>query len=345
MAVFQSACGKFFTSSTSSGGGGNSGSAFVYAAGASGLYAFSADLTSGKLTTLSGSPYAIGASPDALAIDPHNKLLYVGGASGLNAFGINSNGTLSTISLSTGTLSAMGIAINPGGTALYVLDGVASTITGFTITNGKLAAITGGQIAVSGTPSSLVIDPAGAHLYAAEGSAGIVTATINSNGTLTENSNIVAPPAGASFTKLAITPSGRNLYAATIGGVVVFSFDANGVPTPLGGTQTVVATSTNPSALAVDPAGNFLFVANNDTSNVSAFIVLSNGALSPVAGSPFSAGSAPTGIAVNATSKYVFVATSQGVQSFGIDASTPGKLNSIGTINAGNNPAVVASTH
>jgi 6-phosphogluconolactonase len=60
----------------------------------------------------------------------------------------------------------------------------------------------------------------------------------------------------------------------------------------------------NPNFMVTDPAGKFLYVANFDggngvSSSISAFTVDSgNGALTPIAGSPFVAGSGPDSIVI-----------------------------------------------
>jgi 6-phosphogluconolactonase len=49
----------------------------------------------------------------------------------------------------------------------------------------------------------------------------------------------------------------------------------------------------------VDPLGRFAYVANSFGNNVSAYSIGANGALTPVAGSPFAAGSGPDPVAVD----------------------------------------------
>ncbi len=67
-----------------------------------------------------------------------------------------------------------------------------------------------------------------------------------------------------------------------------------------------------PTAVNVLPSGNFVFVAAYDSSvtpNVGyifAFAVGSGGVLTPVAGSPFAAGSQPSGLASDSTGAYVY---------------------------------------
>lgn len=347
--LLETGCGKFFTNSTGGGGGGNSTTTFVYAASSSGLFAFKVDLTNGTLTTLSGSPVQTGPTPSVMVIDPKNRFLYLGTSSGINGFGINSDGTLNTISLGTSTqgLSLVGLAASAS--ALYALDNNFNNLSSFTInSDGTLGGpVTNGTVQVGGTPSGLVIDPAGQHLYVALGTTGILTVNINADGSLTPNtSNIVAPSSLAgTFTSLAITPNGKNLYATANGGVVAFSFNSSGIPTPLSNGAVVSTGGTNPSSAAADSNSSFLYVNNRGSDNVASFSITNSGLISPVTNSPFSTGSAPTGVTVSANSNFVFVSNSQGVQTFAVDSSTPGKLNAKATVNAGNNPAAIASLH
>jgi DNA-binding beta-propeller fold protein YncE len=53
--------------------------------------------------------------------------------------------------------------------------------------------------------------------------------------------------------------------------------------------------------VAVDPTGKFAYVANAFGNNVSAYSIGANGALTPVTGSPFAAGTAPFSVAVDPT--------------------------------------------
>jgi 6-phosphogluconolactonase len=58
----------------------------------------------------------------------------------------------------------------------------------------------------------------------------------------------------------------------------------------------------------VDLFGLFVYVANAASNNVSAYSIGPNGALTPVAGSPFPAGSDPRSLAVDLLGRFVYVA-------------------------------------
>jgi 6-phosphogluconolactonase len=60
--------------------------------------------------------------------------------------------------------------------------------------------------------------------------------------------------------------------------------------------------------VAVDPTAKFFYVANFSSNNVSAYGISSNGALTPVSGSPFPTGVGPVSVALNDTAKFAYVA-------------------------------------
>jgi DNA-binding beta-propeller fold protein YncE len=60
------------------------------------------------------------------------------------------------------------------------------------------------------------------------------------------------------------------------------------------------AAGDGPSAVAVDPTGRFVYVANSSSGTISVFAITgSTGALSAVSGSPYAAGSLPSAIALS----------------------------------------------
>jgi 6-phosphogluconolactonase len=60
-------------------------------------------------------------------------------------------------------------------------------------------------------------------------------------------------------------------------------------------------------SLAAPLRAQFAYVPNVGSNNVSAYRIGANGALTPVAGSPFAAGSGPFAVAVDPTGKFAYV--------------------------------------
>jgi DNA-binding beta-propeller fold protein YncE len=71
----------------------------------------------------------------------------------------------------------------------------------------------------------------------------------------------------------------------------------------------------------MDPTVKFFYVANFNSNNISAYSIGSDGALTPVSGSPFSAGLGPISVAVNPMGKFAYVANidSNHILAYGID--------------------------
>jgi 6-phosphogluconolactonase len=137
-----------------------------------------------------------------------------------------------------------------------------------------------------------------------------------------------APAVGAQLNHLVV----RTLSA--LGLVAVFAACSNsgssGTITPSGvapDSQTLLVQSTAHSDAA---HVEFAYLANAGASNVSAYKIRRSGALTAVAGSPFGAGTDPTGVAVDPTGKFAYVTNydSESVSAYTINA-TSGALTAV----------------
>jgi 6-phosphogluconolactonase len=130
------------------------------------------------------------------------------------------------------------------------------------------------------------------------------------DGTLsTINGSPFAAEPGA--TAIVIDPSKDFAYvanAAPTNDINRFSIDQNGSFVPISGNQAV---GVNPVALAMDPGGKFLFVANRGSNTISVFSVAANAALTEVGVPPCTtqcfAVTDPVAITVAPTSDFVYV--------------------------------------
>lgn len=143
--------------------------------------------------------------------------------------------------------------------------------------------------------------------------------------------------AGTNPTGVAIDPSGRFLFVANIGSNDISTYLINattGVPSQLVGSPFAGAQA--PHALVVDPTGRYLYVENegpvitlpgggssHGPATVSAYSInISTGALTPIAGSPYSTGIQSTGLAMDASGRYLYVAVSGGISGFSVSSSS-----------------------
>lgn len=143
-----------------------------------------------------------------------------------------------------------------------------------------------------------------------------------------------------------LTVAGKFLYAGSNGnGVSGYTINSSdGVLTMMSSAPFNVGNQ--PRALAADPSGKFLYVANLTDFSIGGFTIDSaTGGLSPIAGMPFVLTAAPLDVKVDVTGKFVFAALgSGGVVAFTINTST-GALTQVGTPNtsyAGGSPNSLA---
>jgi 6-phosphogluconolactonase len=283
--------------------------------------------TNGALTPVPESPFAAGAQPRSVAVDPTARFVYVANAGSspsiyngsVSAYSIGANGALTPVPgspFAAGTWSAS-VAVDPTGKFVYVantgLYPIKGSVSGYSIgANGALTPVPGSPFTARDSPSSVAVDPTANFVYVANYNdsnvPNISGYSIGANGTLTP-----APgspyTAGSSPISVTVDPTGKFAYVANAVGnnISAFSIGANGalhrvVP------GSPFAAPIQPVSVAVDPTAKFVYVANLSGNHVTAFSIGTNGALTPVPGSPFAGGDEPYSVAVDPTAKFAYVA-------------------------------------
>jgi 6-phosphogluconolactonase (cycloisomerase 2 family) len=132
------------------------------------------------------------------------------------------------------------------------------------------------------------------------------------------NSGVLTQIAGSPYGvgdgahSLALHPSGKFLYTANPAqnenDISLFTIASNGVLTEVFPRTSVAPSASQPQLLLMDPAGGFLYVANTGSNNVSVFSIDSgSGALTQIAGSPFSIGVAPLNMQLTPSGNFLYV--------------------------------------
>ena len=206
-----------------------------------------------------------------MVVNPNNTLLYVGAATGIFVYFINSDGSLTTPS--TGSqpagVFAPALAVSPDGQWLIALDGTTQQLDIF-----QIKSSTGGLTSVT--------FPA----------------------TYSVNSGVWQP------SDLKVSPDGTLIFAALgTGGDVVFTFDTTKGQATLSQTLATGNTTTGDYGLAVSAKTTYLYIARSGTNGgVVVFSVGAGGSLTPVTGAPFAAGSGTFAVALDTTGTYVYAA-------------------------------------
>ena len=301
-----SGCGGFFVKQTSSGGGTTNSGDYIYVGNGNNTFIAGFNInSSGALSVLSNSPYNNGVAAQSLAVTPANTFLYAGTTNGIYAYAVNSNGSISI--QNSGTAVAQDIvatSMQLDSTGSYLLAaGIATTIGAQAIAIYQVNSSTGALTALTGSPLALY--------------------TGNST-----TATVVAP------TGMLITPSNANVYVSlgTLG-VQVLTLGSGGALST-GSAVTILNPSSTTTAgsdvgLASDPNSAFLFVAEINT-GLRVFSIGTAGALNEVAGSPYAVGTGPSGVLLDTTGSYVYVANkgSNNISAFTLTAAS-GKLTAI----------------
>jgi 6-phosphogluconolactonase (cycloisomerase 2 family) len=344
------------------------------------MQTFSLNLGNGHVSQINNSagPPTPGL-PGAVVLDPAGTFAYVivnpsatvPGSAGVASFKVGSDGKLAA-----GTASP---AFNTTSPTVNITCIVAATNTQMTfpvnlqptpVVPGSLAIDSAGKylfvgdVATSGQTQPYTNPCTGAKETATVPVPGTVSVFSVSNGTLSEVTgspfSLSQPGAvadSASVSALAVTPtvypvqfaacSGHtaptteNLYVTDSVNNVVLNYTVSSSGVLALATTPSFATGTQPSGVAVDSCGQFVYVANSTSNNVSAFTICTvvsqscmaaDFSLQPVSGSPFSAGDAPGPIAVDPFAKYVYVVDTGSSQLSGFRISPAnGSLTAIGT--------------
>jgi 6-phosphogluconolactonase len=266
---------------------GKTGSHYVYAAipAASQLAVFREDPYSGVLTQLSTSPYTVGSGATSVVIHPSGKFLYIA----------NPGQGENDVSL---------FDINSDGTVTEVTP----------------------RTPVGTLPFLLAMDNAGGFLYVANALSNSISAF-----SIDASSGVLTAVTGSPFSinlaakNMKLSPSGNFLYVSgpsqPTGVVVVFSVNA-GVISQVGFTSTA---DNDPSGLAIDPSGSYLYTANAAANSISIYSIASTGLLTQVPQSPLAdTQQHPVALIVDQAGKYLYVANqgSSNISSYSITSGT-----------------------
>jgi 6-phosphogluconolactonase (cycloisomerase 2 family) len=176
-------------------------------------------------------------------------------------------------------------------------------LDGFSInqTTGALTALAGSPFSTGtlSVPGDLASPPGSNLLYAADALT-VDAFIINAAGAPTALSG--SPSLSAVNFSIAVDPSGKFLYAsddAPPGGIFAFTIDSTGALTVVPGSPFTIPGQAAPDSLplGIVDTGSYVYAAISNTSQIAAFAIASDtGALTPVPGSPFPAGTNPTAV-------------------------------------------------
>jgi len=301
------------------GGLGTTSTLYVANNGSSDVTGYTINTGTGALVAIPGSPFSMASAPSAMTVSSNGFFAYVASsrANQVTAFRISTEGALLLTPGTAGTPNPVSVGTTPGAVVLssdtkylYVANGGSDNVTALSI-----------------------------------GAAGVLTPVQASGG----QTNPI-PAGGADPVALSISPNGKFLYVANSGSndVTVFSIGATGLLTRISGSGSnpnpISTGGRGPKGLAVTPSGSFLYVANGNSNDVTAFQIDVNGLLTlvPAAGTrtnPISVGgTSPNALMVLRNGRFLYTANGGGtVTGFSIEGD--GSLSLVPSAGATRNPA------
>ena len=269
-----------------------------------------------------------------------STFLFASEFSSVSGFTLASSGAPSQAGSVAGPNSTEGIVADKSASFLFISDFQNGTVDAFTInsSSGALSPVAGSPFSAGPAPGAggLAIDPSTKFLYVTQTNSSAVAGF-----TIAPGTGVLTPipgspfPAGDTPFQAIVDPSGKFLYVSNlndaVGGISAYAINSTtGVLSPIAGSPfTTQSNFPGPNRMVIGGGGKFLYVGMSGTSNpnngVSAFAIDPNsGVLTPITGSPFTAGSDPQGLATDPGGKFLYTANSQDktLSGFTIDGSS-----------------------
>lgn len=293
-------------------------------------------------TPTGGAPIAIAITPGTT---PAGRLAFVANnqcingntnCNSLSRYTVRDDGTLSLLTGSTGTgTNPVAVAVNSSSSLVFVANQGSDSISAFSIQqDGSLLQASGSPFPTFPRPVALAVSPNGKFLYVANSTQGAVSVyTIGSSGSLSLLPN--GPFVGTAATipnGITVSADGKFIYVANFGSnnISVFTacltvstlcpladgslLEVSGSPFALG-----IGNGTGPGPIAIDPTGNYLFVLNTVSSQISEFHIgvtmldalTSTATLVPNIPISLATGAGPTSFAIHPTGRWLYTTNYQ----------------------------------
>lgn len=258
--------------------------------GATGVHAFSINKSTGALATLPLSPYTFtpigGDQSDKIIVDLADRFIYMTDVNSANFYRGVLNAATGLVSGYTAVTHGTTLQpqIHPGGGYIYVSQ--ATNILAYSLpSSGAMVTVPGSPFATVQQPTSAVFTPDGKYLYVGRGIANDMM-RFNVDTTTGALSNSTTMAGGISSARIAMRPDGKFLFASDMAGANIRAYPVDSAG-DLGTPVTSVLSGTI-SRIAVTPNSRYFIAVDTTTGATHVAQFLASGALSPVAGSPFS---------------------------------------------------------
>ncbi len=212
-----------------------------------------------------------------------------------------------------GTVRA--VAARPDGRFAYAVDADRNTLTAVYIDATGLRAVDGGTVATGRQPGAIAIDVNGWYLYAVnQGDDTLMAWRLDPDSGIPRPVQRAPVRTGRRPVAVTLDPAARYAFVVNAGSndISVFRYLSSTMPLLTDSRKygSPFAAGREPVALAVEPNGQYAYVANAGSDDISAYrIHHQTGALSALPGSPFETAKRPRDLTAHPSGRWLFVAS------------------------------------
>lgn len=234
---------------------------------------------SGGLAPLAGSPFDTEAGPVSVSADPSGRFIYLAqDDGGLFAYAVDAqSGALTQVDRVESGLDEAAIVVGPSGRFVYANGINDATLATFSV-NDATGALTQIDVVASARVSALAVDRLGRYLYVPARDANTLSIyTLDPETGIPGSGPITTTMTGAAsgIVPVLLQPGPVLLQPGDVylahptatNAVSGHRFDG-GAATSLGSTS---STGSNPQSVAATPSGDFVYIANRDTHDISIY--------------------------------------------------------------------------
>lgn len=258
--------------------------------------------------------------------------------------------------VAAGNLPVASVA-SPNASTVYVVNQGDSTVQQFAVGSDGLLTSKNTYKTTGNTPTAIAIDPAGKYLFVTctyqgtntTGAGALSVYPISADNSLgtAANVNIGNNPVSVAIANFNPTVYVVDQEPATAPQVLAFTLGSSGALTPVTGTTATTGFSAGvqPSAIAEDPTGRFVYVTDRAANQLIGYIVLKGGVLQPMVNGPFATGLFPLAVVTDPRGEYIYVANynSRSISAYAINTATGAPSGVAGTtVQTDPNPVSIA---
>ena len=224
----------------------------------------------------------------------------------------------------------------PNATTIYVVNQGDSTVQQFAVGSDGLLTAKNTYPTTGNTPTAIAIDSAGKFLfvtckYQGTNTSGAGALSVFAIGTDNSLGSAVNINIGNNPVAVATANFNPTVYVVdqdpTTPAVLAFAENTtSGALTPVTGTtaSTGFAAGVQPSAIAEDPTGRFVYVTDQAANQLIGYVVQNGGGLQPMVNGPFATGLFPLAVLVDPRGKFVYVAdyNARSISAYTLNTST-----------------------